>query len=217
MTKTNHQLQKDVIDELTFDPAVDASNVGVTAKEGVVTLTGTVQSYPDKLAAERAVKRVAGVHGIAEEMKIEIPSTFHRTDAEIAKAALAALASDITVPYGKITAKVENGWLTLEGEVAWQYQRDAAKRVVEHLFALRGVTNGITVAPIIAQADVKTKIRNAFERAAEIDANKVQVEIAGTTVTLRGNVHSWIEHDDASYAAFSVPGVRTVLNETHVV
>jgi len=217
MTKGNLKLQNDVAEELAFDPAVDATNIGVTVKDSVVTLTGTVRTFPEKRAAERAVKRVAGVHGIAEELKIEAPSAFHVTDAELAQAAVNALKWNITVPKEKVTVKVEEGWLTLEGVVDWQYQKDAAHRAVEHLAGLVGVTDAIAVMPKPFAGDVKAKIREAFDRAAEIDADKVEVEITDGTVTLRGKVHSWTEHDEATYAAYAVPGVNLVKNQTQVV
>lgn len=217
MTKGDLQIEKDVLDELAFDPTVDATDVSVSANDGVVTLRGTVRSYPEKLAAERAAKRVAGVHGIAEELKIEVPAMHHRTDNDIARAAVVALDSDMTIPKGKVTAKVENGWLTLDGEVDWYYQKDAARRAVEHLLGIRGVTNSIVVRPAVDAGDVKATIRQAFERSADIDASKVQVEVVNGRVTLRGDVRSWHEHDDAAYAAYSVPGVNYVDNQTHVV
>ena len=217
MTKDNLQLQEDVIEELAFDPAVDATNIGVTAKGGVVTLTGTVGTLPQKLAAERAVKRVAGVHGIAEELTIQPPSIYHQTDAEIARAALNALEWDVSTPKNALTVKVEGGWLTLEGQVDWQFQRQAARRAVENLTGLFGVTDSITVKPRVSAADVKAKIRGAFERAAQIDADKVHIAVSNGTVTLQGNVHSWTEHDDATHAAYSFPGVTFVKNETNVV
>ena len=217
MAKTDSQLQSDVIDELAFDPMVDDSTIGVTAKNGVITLTGTVRSYPEKYAVEHAAKRVGGVYGIAEELKVEIPSLLHRSDADIVRSALVALDSDISVPKNKVTAKVENGWLTLEGMLDWNFQRDAAKRAVAHLIGLNGISNLITVKPMVSSVDVKAKIRQAFERNAGIDANKVQVALVGDTVTLNGNVRSWSEHDEATYAAASVPGVTSVHNYTHVV
>ncbi len=217
MSKSDSSLQSDVIDELAFDPALDETNIGVTAKDGVVTLTGTVRSYPEKIAAEHAAKRVAGVRGIAEELKIEISTLQHRSDADLARAAVAALDWDVSVPKNKVTVKAENGWLTLEGQLDWNFQRDAARRAVEHLSGLHGVFNAITVKPVVSTTDVRAKIQKAFERYAEIDANRVDVQVAGDTVTLRGNVHSWNEHDEATYAAASVPGVLAVHNYTHVV
>ena len=217
MIKSDSSLQADVIEELTFDPAVEDTNIGVTAKDGVVTLSGTVRSYPEKIAAEQAAKRVAGVRGIAEELKIEISTLLHRSDADIARAALTALDWNVTVPKSKVTAKVENGWLTLEGQVDWSFQRDAARRAVEHIIGVHGVTNAVTVKPLVSAVDVKTKVRQAFERYAEVDASKVQVQVENDTVTLRGDVHSWNEHDEASYAAAAVPGVHSVHNYTRVV
>ena len=134
----------------------------------------------------------------------------------IARAAVVALDWDVTVPKNKVTAKVENGWLTLEGELDWQYQKDAARRAVEHLVGIRGVTNSVIVKPAVFVGDVKAKIRQAFERSADIDASRVQVDVMDGRVTLRGDVHSWIEHDQATYAAYSVPGVKYVDNQTHV-
>lgn len=217
MSKTDTQLQRDVIDELAFEPKVDDSTIGVTAKGGVITLTGTVRSYPEKYAAEHAAKRVGGVGAIAEELKVEIPSAFHRSDTEIARAALVALGSDISIPKNTVTAKVENGWLTLEGMLDWHFQREAVTRAVAHLIGLKGVSNLITIKPIVSAIDVKSKISAAFERNAGIDANKVQVALIDGVVTLSGDVRSWSEHDEASYAASSVPGVTAVHNYTHVV
>ena len=152
MSKTDAQLQTDVIDELAFDPQVDASTIGVTAKGGVITLTGTVRNFPEKYAAEHAAKRVGGVRGIAEELLVEIPSAFHRSDADIARAAVAALDLDITVPKNKVTAKVENGWLTLDGTLDWHYQREAAMKAVAHLIGLKGVQHGRLVMTVPAHA-----------------------------------------------------------------
>ncbi|MGA2393478.1 MAG: BON domain-containing protein [Candidatus Lustribacter sp.] len=216
MIKSDYELQEDVTEELAFDPSLDSTKIGVAAKDGVVTLTGTVASYPEKAAAERAAKRVAGVHGIAEELKIEMPASDQRSDADIAQAALRALQWDVTVPRNRVTVRVEGGWLTLEGELNWPFQRDAAKRAVEHLWGVRGVTNAIGLRTMVFSGDVKEKIRSAFERAAEIDANKLEVEIHNSTVTLRGDVHSWNEFDEAELAALSVPGVMVVNNLTQV-
>lgn len=216
MTKSDPILQSDVMDELAFDPTVDATNITVTAKDGVVTLAGTVNSYAEKTAAEQAAKRVAGVHGIAEELKIEIPSLHQRNDADIARAAITAIDWSVNVPRNTVTVKVENGWLTLDGEVDWQYQKESAVRAVEHLNGIRGVSNLIVVKAAATPGDVTAKIRKAFERAAEVDANRVRVEMRDGIVTLRGTVHSWNEHDEAAHAAFSVAGVRAVENLTSV-
>lgn len=216
MSKTDSELQSDVIEELAFEPMLDATTIGISAKGGVITLNGTVRNYPEKRAAEQAAKRVGGVHGIAEELKVEIPSLFHRSDTDIARAALVALESDISVPKNKVMVKVENGWLTIDGVLDWHYQREAANRAVNHLIGLKGVSNLITVKPLVSSVDVKAKIRQAFERNAGIDANKVQVTLLGDTVTLNGDVRSWSEYDEATNAASSVPGVTFVHNYTHV-
>ena len=214
--KTDLGLQEDVAEELAFDPSVDNGNIGVAAKDGVVTLTGKVPSFADKVAAEKAAKRVSGVKAIAQDIEVELPAFHERDDAEIAAAALNVLDWEVTVPKDTVTVRVERGWLTLEGRVNWQFVRQNAERAVRHLIGVVGVTNHITVAPQVAAADVTEKIRKTFERSAEIDAQRVTAETRGTTVTLRGTVHSWTEHDDATRAAYSVPGVTKVENDTLV-
>jgi osmotically-inducible protein OsmY len=217
MAKNDSDLQHDVIDELDFEPTVDASRIGVAARDGIVTLTGSVPSFPDKIAAEAAAKRVAGVHGIADELQVDLAGLHQRDDTDIATAAVNALSWDVNVPKDRITVKVSNGYVTLEGEVEWQYQKDRARTLTQNLVGVRGVANNITVKPkFVRTYDVKTKIRQAFERQAEIDANQVDIETEDGKVTLRGTVHSWTEHDAASHAAYSVPGVKTVDNLTRV-
>jgi len=216
MTKTNAELQGDVIEELAFDPKLAAATIGVNVREGVVTLSGTVRTFAEKLAAERAVKRVSGVRGIAEELKIEPPSIYRLSDTELAKAALNALKYNVVVPKDAVTVTVEDGWLTLEGQVDWQFEKDAAFRAVEYLPSLIGVSNAIKLKPAVTPSDVKMQIREAFERAAEIDAGNVEVEISDGTVTLAGKVNSWAEHEEAAHAAYRVPGVNLVKNTTKV-
>ena len=217
MAKNDSDLQHDVIDELDFEPTVDASRIGVAARDGIVTLTGSVPSFSDKIAAEAAAKRVAGVHGIADELRVDLAGMHQRDDTDIATAAVNTLGWDVNVPKDRITVKVSNGYVTLEGEVEWQYQKDRARTLTQNLVGVRGVTNNITVKPkAVRTYDVKTKIHEAFERQAEIDANRVDIETEDGKVTLRGTVHSWTEHDAASHAAYSVPGVKTVDNLTRV-
>lgn len=214
--KTDLSLQEDVAEELAFDPSVHSSDIAVAAKDGIVTLTGKVPSYAGKIAAEKAAKRVSGVKAIALEIEVELPAFHKRNDTEIAAAAVNALAWEATFPHDTITVKVERGWLTLEGRAEWQFQKDNAERAVRHLIGVVGVANLVTVASRVKSVDVVQKIRQTFERSAEIDANRVSAETHDGVVTLRGPVHSWVEHDDASRAAYSVPGVTLVKNLTTV-
>lgn len=216
MAKADKELQHDVIDELDFDPSVDASRIGVAAAGGIVTLTGSVPTYAEKLAAEEAVKRVAGVQGIANELEIDLPQSHVRDDTDIARAAVSILEWDTTLPRDRVTVFVSNGFVTLEGQLDWQYQNERAKALVQSIAGVRGVTDRITVKPRIIAGDVKTKIRQAFQRSAEVDADHIQVETGDGVVTLRGTVHSWVERADATRAAYSIPGVRIVENFTQV-
>jgi len=216
MLKSDTNLHKDIVDELAFDPSVDERGIGVAVRDGVVTLTGTVPSYAQKIAAEKAVRRVSGVHGIAEELKIDLPAFHKRTDSDIAAAALDALHWSTTVPADAVIVKVESGWVTLGGTVDWQYQREAARLAVGSLAGVTGITNDIKLRERVAVGDVKAEIRNSFRRNAEIDADRISVDTADGTVTLRGSVHSWNEHEDATLAAYSVPGVLRVKNLTTV-
>ena len=212
MIKTNIDLNNDVVQELAFDPSVDEHGIAVSVNDGIVTLTGSVKSYAQKLAAERAVKRVRGVHGIAEELTIDLP-TFHiRNDADLVKSALDALRWNANVPADSVVVKVEGGWLTLTGTVEWEYQREAARLAVALLAGVRGVTNSITLRQRVVARDVQAQILDSFRRNAEFDANQIRIETLNGTVTLRGPVHSWMEREDAANAAYSVPGVADVKN-----
>ncbi len=211
--KTDTQLRDDVQAELSWDPAFKASDIGVIVKDGVVTLTGHLSSHAEKYAAERAVQRVHGVKAVAVEMTVKLPFGNERTDADIAMAAERALEWNVLVPDGKIRPVVEKGWLTLQGEVEWGYQRSAAEGAVRDLMGVTGVSNLVKVTPKLSPADVEKKIHDALSRQADREARRLSVSVDGSQVTLRCVVHSWAERDAVQGAAWATPGVSVVVND----
>lgn len=209
-------LRHDVEDELEWDPVVDASKIGIAASEGVVTLTGAVRSYSDKWNAEKIAKRVHGVQAVANEIEVVIDESERRDDPEIAASAVHALGWNFSIPKERIKVTVSKGWLTLDGEVDWQYQRRAAEDAVRHLRGVRGLSDQIVVRPKVQATDVKEKIESALRRNAELDAKHVEVQTADGDVTLTGSVRSWVEREDAVNAAWSAPGVTRVIDRIEI-
>lgn len=214
--KTDVEIKDDVLEELAWQSNVDETQIGVIVEKGVVTLTGVVNNYSKKLAAEKAAKNVEGVKAVALDIEVKYDSDFKKTDKEIAKAAVDAFEWNSSVPEDDISIKVENGWVYLSGEVEWSYQKIAAKNAVEKLLGVKGVTNSITLKNKIKPTEVKEKIKKAFERMAALDADGIILETHGHTVTLRGKVHSLKEKEDAETAAYNAPGVYDVKNELKV-
>jgi len=209
------ELQKSVLDELAWEPTVDTAHIGVIARDGIVTLTGHVGNYAEKLAAERSAKRVKGVRAIVEELEVRLPPTDGRSDEDIAAAALSLLQWHVGLPADKIQLKVENGYVTLSGEVVWQYQRGLAEEDIRKIKGVRGVVNNVIVKPSVEPFEVKRKIDDALRRNAELEASHIHVAVDGGTVTLSGHVDTWHERDVALQAAWSAPGV-TVVGADHL-
>ncbi|HEY3746525.1 MAG TPA: BON domain-containing protein [Gemmatimonadaceae bacterium] len=214
--RTDSELQRDLEDELRWDPSFENDDIAVSVRDGVVTLAGYVKSYLDKWQAERVASRVKGVKAIANDLSVKLPSSSERPDPDVARAALDALKWNIAVPANRIQVKVDKGWVTLEGDVDWNFQREAAARAVRSLTGVKGVTNLITIKARPTPQDVKQKIKGALERGAQFDADRMTVEIDGNKAILKGTVRSYAERRDAERAARNAPGIIEVENKLTV-
>jgi len=216
ISKVDKDMRQEVLDALDWEASITSGDIGVGVSSGVVTLTGYVPTFAQKRTAERTALRVSGVKGIANDLVVKLPKKKERTDTDIAKAAVRAIRWHTELPQDTISVQVRDGWVTLEGTVDWNYQRERAADVVRPLTGLRGLTNTLTVAPRATSSDIRDHIRNALEREVNREAKNLVIEIDGDTVRLSGVVHSWIERRNAERAAWSAPGITDVVNDLEV-
>jgi osmotically-inducible protein OsmY len=214
--KSNQELQTDVQNAIKWEPLLHAAEIGVTAKDGVVSLTGVVDSYVKKMEAENATKKVIGVKALVENIEVKISSSWSKTDTEIANEVLTALKANYSVPDDKVTVKVEKGWVTLDGELPWNYQRDAAKSAVSYLTGVKGVTNNIKIKSETHDSIEQKDVEKAIGRSWSVDDSDIKVSVSDTTVTLKGTVNSWYQKEEAGRIAWNTPGIWNVKNELTV-
>jgi len=214
LTRTDREIQADVLAELRWDSSVPGTEIGVAVKDGVVTLTGTVDTFLKKWRAEEDAHKVNGVIAVANDITVRVIG--ERTDTDIAAAAVHALKWNTSVPAEKIQVTVEDGWVTLKGEVVWQYQKQEVERVVRRLWGVKGVSNLIIVKPLASPTDLKKKIEDALVRSAEVDAKNVTVEVQGSKAILKGKVRSWAEKQEAERTAWLAPGITSVDNQINL-
>ena len=209
-------IQRDVQNELEWEPSLDHGNIGVNVKDGVLTLLGSVAHYADRYTAEEVAKRVAGVRAIANELEVKLPKPGERSDLDLANAAANAVKWNVALGSCDVKVVVKHGWITLSGQVGHGYQKSMAESLVRYLMGVIGVTNEIIVKPSVKMVDVKQKIEDAFQRQARLDAKDIDIKLEDDKVTLKGHVHSWREKDDAARAAWAAPGVAKVENQLQV-
>lgn len=216
MLKPDSDIERMVEYELEWDPAIDAKNIAVQVKDSVATLAGFTKSYTDKYTAERVTKRVVGVKAVANDIEVKLPGGTERADPDIARDTIEVLQRDLPFASEKLKSVVRDGWIILEGNVEWDYQRRSAESAVRNIRGVKGVTNSIEIKPQASPADVKLKIEQAFKRTAEVDAHRIRVEADGGLVTLRGRVRSWAEKEEAGRTAWRGAGVTDVRNRIEV-
>jgi len=215
--KTDKELQRDVLDELAWEPSVDAAEIGISVENGIVILNGVVKSLNEKWTAERVAQQVEGVRAVTDELVIKLPGDSQYSDADIAQAAVNALDWNTSVPRNRVKVLVEHGQVTLQGTVEYHFQKDAAETAVRHLKGVKAVSNSISIKPLASAGDVIQAIKRALHRAAQVDAERISVEAKDGKITLRGSVRSWAEREEAEHAAWAAPGVFEVQNDILVV
>lgn len=213
--KTNEQLQKDVQEAIKWEPLLHPAEIGVTAADGVVSLSGTVDSFAKKKQAENAARNVAGVKVLVENIQVKLPDSKAKTDIEIGAEIISALTSNVIIPQDKIKVKVENGWVDLDGELPWDYQREITENAIQFLPGIKGIFNNITINPDTNDTVSKKKVEEALKRSA-VDEREITVSVNDTTVTLTGTVHSWQQKEEAGRIAWKTPGIKHLKNKLEV-